>query len=79
MATLQKPVMICANGVDHKQFGGKLISAELLSRCFSRMAVWVRLAAKSIMAEFPAWEVQPSQLFASLFARFTQLISTIFY
>lgn len=41
-----------------KRIGGALsIDAAMLDRCFARMAGWVRLAALSINAEFPDWEL----------------------
>ena len=42
----------------HKTIGGtSSVTPELLNRCFGRMAGYVRLAAESIAAEFPSWEL----------------------
>ena len=37
--------------------GPSSVSDELLERCLGRMAAWVRLAAATVRAEFPDWEV----------------------
>ena len=65
MATLRRPVMITwDDGQSHKQFGGRTLPPDLVTRCFQRMAVWVRLVTKSITAEFPSWELQVPQCVA---------------
>lgn len=50
--------LVCLSGGRFKRIGGVAsIDAAMLDRCFARMAGWVRLAALSIKAEFPDWEL----------------------
>ena len=41
-----------------RSFGGpSSVPLELIDRCLSRMAAWVRLSMETVRAEFPDWEV----------------------
>ena len=62
VATLRKPVMICASSNSHRQFGGRPLPPDMVDRCLCRMAAWVRLVAKSILAEFPSWQMSGALL-----------------
>ena len=37
--------------------GSGFVTDDVMARCYSRMAAWVRLAAKTIAVEFPSWEL----------------------
>jgi len=37
--------------------GPGFVTDSVMDKCYARMATWVRLAAKSIAAEFPSWEL----------------------
>jgi hypothetical protein len=40
-----------------RSIGGGGVHPEVVDRCMSRMAAWVRLVMSTIAAEFPSWEV----------------------
>ena len=40
-----------------RSVGGGGVHPEVIDRCMSRMAAWVRLVLSSIAAEFPSWEL----------------------
>lgn len=48
--TLHQPFIV-------RSIGGGGVHPEVVDRCMSRMAAWVRLVMSTIAAEFPSWEV----------------------
>ena len=58
MSQLKKPIML-ERGVNNsfKRFGGQVLDAAVLDRCFDRLIAWMRLLGRSLLAEFPSWEL----------------------
>ena len=43
-------------GQNFRSLGGSGVSPQILSECYDRMAVWVRLAQETLEAEWPTFE-----------------------
>ena len=52
-----KPHVCWINGTQRVLGGPGAVTPELLSRCLSRMANWIRLTITAVSAEFPSWQL----------------------
>ena len=54
---LSKPHVCWIRGEQHVLGGPHAVTDELLARCLSRMANWIRLTVSAVSAEFPRWQL----------------------
>lgn len=63
----RRRMLVSSNGM--RSLGGPgSVTAAILDRVFSRFSAYVRLAAKSIEAEFPHWETLQAKVWGFMHA-----------